>query len=423
MDTLTHALAGALIGELAARSHRAGESGLSTNTRRRLFIPLAIAGSNLPDMDFLYPLITGSKLDYLLHHRGHTHTIIGALIGSALMLLACEAWIRGRRLHPATQDRYWLGGLALLTPLLHIGMDSTNTYGVHPFWPFDNGWRYGDSVFIVEPLFWAAAVPLLFAQQARFARGFTLLLLLAAGAWIFSTGLIPLTFGVLLAGFTLAMLAVGYFASSPVALSTGVCAWAAITSMFILAHGIAESRVEAFVKERYPNAMAANHALSPMPVNPLCWEVILVQVEGDRYAIRRAMLSLAPRWIPAALCPNRRLNDPTTVPLAQVANADATYWTWHGEYVMPRDSLPRLAATRCEAAAFLRFARAPWAFVAEGRWILGDLRYDREPELSFSEIMLATDAHCPAHIPPWTAPLSVPWQLRNRQLRNLDGKR
>ena len=32
--------------------------------------------------------------------------------------------------------------------LLHLGMDFLNSYGVHPFWPIQNRWVYGDSVFI-----------------------------------------------------------------------------------------------------------------------------------------------------------------------------------------------------------------------------------------------------------------------------------
>src|SRR5438067_5678669 len=40
-------------------------------------------------------------------------------------------------------------------------MDSLNVYGVHPFWPFDANWYYGDLVFIVEPVFWIAfGIPL-----------------------------------------------------------------------------------------------------------------------------------------------------------------------------------------------------------------------------------------------------------------------
>jgi inner membrane protein len=361
----------------------------------------------LPDADFLYSLVTGSKLDYLLHHRGHTHTIIGALAGSLLMIVVCEAWMRWRHLTPTRQDRYALCGLALLTPLLHIAMDSTNTYGVHPFWPFDNGWHYGDAVFIMEPLFWVAVVPLLFALKTRLTRALIVATMIGAGAWLIALGLIPFAFGLLLSGVALAMLAAGYFLSPRAGLMVSVCTWAGITGLFILAHDIAQARTVAFSNTRYAAATTLNQILSPMPVNPVCWEVILVQAEGDRYVLRRAMLSLAPSWIPAAQCPSRRLNDTTTVPLVEVADAGADYWQWHGEYSMPRGHLSHLTATRCEAAAFMRFARAPWVSMIDGQWILGDMRYDRESELGFSEIALAPHEQCPAHAPLWTPPLGV----------------
>jgi inner membrane protein len=71
---------------------------------------------------------------------------------------------------------------------------------------------------------------------------------------------------------------------------------------------------------------------------------------------------------------------------------------------MPRDELAQLAATRCEIAAFLRFARAPWAERIKDRWVIGDLRYDREAQLGFSEIELEQREKCPRHVPPWIPP-------------------
>ncbi len=68
----------------------------------------------------------------------------------------------------------------LFTPLLHIAMDFTNNYGVHPFWPVDNRWFYGDSVFIIEPLFWAACAPLAFIFKTHVARFAVLLLLVGS---------------------------------------------------------------------------------------------------------------------------------------------------------------------------------------------------------------------------------------------------
>ena len=98
MDNLSHTLIGALCGEALARGARRGNSGLSETTRRNLLVTTMAVGSNLPDIDFIYPEITDLKLDYLLHHRGHTHTVLGALLIAALMYVACRAWLRYRKL-------------------------------------------------------------------------------------------------------------------------------------------------------------------------------------------------------------------------------------------------------------------------------------------------------------------------------------
>jgi inner membrane protein len=402
MDTLTHALAGALIGETATRT---AQGGLPPGARRGLFVSLMVAGSNLPDMDFLYSLATGSKLDYLLHHRGHTHTIFGALLASLLMYGVCAAWIRWRKWNATRSDRRWLAGLALLAPILHMAMDSTNTYGIHPFWPFNKQWFYGDSVFIVEPTFWAAAMPLFFVLKSRLARVVAGGIAVAVGAWIFSTGMLPLLVGAVLIALVLAMLAVGYFAPPRVALIAGMFVWAAATFGFIAAHAQAREDVEAFTAQHYPGVKTLDHALSPMPVNPICWEVVLAQVNGASYAVRRAMMSIAPDWIAAEKCPYRRMNDGTTVPLAKVLDSGGLGWKWYGEYLMPLEQLPQLADVRCEVAAFLRFSRVPWALERHDGWVVGDLRYDREPQLGFSELELPlNDVRCPAHMPDWTPP-------------------
>ena len=60
-------------------------------TRRNLCVTLSAIGSNLPDSDLLYSFF-GGKLNYLLHHRGHTHTLIGAVVLAGLMYLAAWAW-------------------------------------------------------------------------------------------------------------------------------------------------------------------------------------------------------------------------------------------------------------------------------------------------------------------------------------------
>jgi inner membrane protein len=400
-----------LIGETAARLVRDREGGLPFKARRNIFASLMVIGSNLPDSDFLYSIATRSKLDYLLQHRGYTHTVVGVVVEAILMFLVCELWIRRRKLVADSLDRAVIFLLALLGPLIHISMDATNTFGVHPFWPFDARWSYGDSIFIIEPLLWAAAVPLLFTLRTPWGRAMGVVLVLTSVTWIFSTGMITMSSGAALLALTVIMLAVGYFAVPRKALIAAMGVWAAITATFIQAHGLAQEKTSTVLSQRFPHAKTLDQALSPMPANPVCWEVVTAQVEGDSYAMRRAMLSLAPSWMPADRCPQRRLNDPTTVLVEQVVEgADAYHgpnraqWKWYGELVISRSEFARLAKDRCEVGAFMRFARIPFAERIEGQWIVGDFRYDREPELSFGEFELGNTQKCPAHVPPWVPP-------------------
>src|SRR4030095_2589138 len=154
MDNITHTLIGALLGETIARTTRGDSSGLSSEVRRNLLVATSAIGSNLPDVDVLYSFI-GGKVNYLLQHRGYSHTIVGALL-LAVATFAIARWILGQRGQaPSSKDLAWLAAVLAITPLLHIGMDFTNNYGVHPFWPLFDRWFYGDAVFIAEPLLWA----------------------------------------------------------------------------------------------------------------------------------------------------------------------------------------------------------------------------------------------------------------------------
>ena len=145
MDNLTHSFAGAALAELALRDG-------TTPAPRRLFLAAGVVASNFPDADLLYVGITPPPLGYLLHHRGHTHTVVGLLAQFALLALLCYLLPAIRRL--ADADRTRLLALIAVSLAGHLAMDAPNTYGVHPFHPFDSRWYYGDAVFILEPWLW-----------------------------------------------------------------------------------------------------------------------------------------------------------------------------------------------------------------------------------------------------------------------------
>ena len=105
------------------------------------------------------------------HHRGFTHSFLGLLIVSAVVVgfMYCVWRLRGRKTNDPDLPPRWglLFGLAYLAGLSHILLDFTNNYGVRPFWPFWERWYEWDIVFIVEPVLLVAltlglVVPALF---------------------------------------------------------------------------------------------------------------------------------------------------------------------------------------------------------------------------------------------------------------------
>src|SRR4051812_25083089 len=153
MDNVTHTLAGLLLAESAVRL-RTRRGGVEPSPRFRAIAAASSAiAANLPDSDLAYTGLGGDRLTYMLHHRGYTHTVVIAILGAVLLWgIAWLVWrwrARAAPDAPDAPDARWLLGLLIVSTLSHLVLDWTNSYGVHPFWPFDNRWRYGDSVFIV----------------------------------------------------------------------------------------------------------------------------------------------------------------------------------------------------------------------------------------------------------------------------------
>ncbi len=405
MDNVTHTLIGVLVGEAAAVLTKPSRDGLPQATRRALCVTTMAIGSNLPDLDFLYSTVTGSKLDYLLHHRGHTHTFVVAIFIAAAMWLAFELWAKRRNQPISRTDRMTLAALALLAPMLHIAMDLTNNYGVHPLWPFDNRWFFGDSIFIVEPLLWAAIAPTLFFLRTRIARAICALILAIGIGLAFGSGMVPMPFAIAYSIFVARLLYAGWKLHARAAVMLGLSVWVFVSLVFITTSRIAERRVDMLAHAHFPAAYILDRVLTPMPVNPICWEVIFIQQEAADLVLRRAMLSMMPTWIPAARCPGRSLDIPITAPLHRVAAIDSASLKWHGEVRSSSKLLSSLWNENCRVDAFMRFARAPWLAHLERRWVIGDLRYDREEALGFAEIEVEAHAEpCPAWVPPWVPP-------------------
>ena len=148
MEPVTHILFGANMGRAGLNR----KTGLATLT-------LAIS-AELPDIDVLANF--AGRVEGFAHHRGITHTLIGAPLMAAVSLgivWLIHRW-RLKRGHIPPIALRWpmLYGCALLGSLSHIFLDFTNNYGVRPFEPFSYRWYSWDIVFIFEPILFAFLV-------------------------------------------------------------------------------------------------------------------------------------------------------------------------------------------------------------------------------------------------------------------------
>lgn len=135
-----------------------GRAGL--NRKTALATATATLAAEAPDLDVLANF--KGRVFAFAHHRGFTHSFLGLVLTSALVVgVMYLIWIlRGRKTrNPKLPPRWgWLFVFAYLAGLSHLLLDFTNNYGLRPFWPFSEKWYSWDIVFIVEPIMWILLV-------------------------------------------------------------------------------------------------------------------------------------------------------------------------------------------------------------------------------------------------------------------------
>ncbi len=176
MEPVTHFLTGACI----------GRAGLNRKTAYATLS--AVLAAEAADLDVLWGL--RGPVAELQHHRGFTHTFLGAVLVAGVV--AGVVWLghiflerrRARRAPAPEKEKqvppqppakgpmavpkwrqpvrlWWLFGTALIAALSHVLLDWMNNYGVRPFYPFNAHWYSGSFMFIAEPVLWAILLPAL----------------------------------------------------------------------------------------------------------------------------------------------------------------------------------------------------------------------------------------------------------------------
>jgi inner membrane protein len=154
-----------------------GRAGLNRKTAlATLTLTLATESPDIDSITYFGGGVTG-----LQHHRGITHSLLGAPFVAALVVAGIygvyrlvEARRNARGASPSDvqaqgtqslssqtlQPPNWklLYAYALLGTVVHLFQDFTNNYGVRPFAPFNPKWYSWDIVFIVDPIMLLAMV-------------------------------------------------------------------------------------------------------------------------------------------------------------------------------------------------------------------------------------------------------------------------
>lgn len=408
MENVAHTLAGLLLAEVVISMRKAPAD--DGRFARAAYVVAGVA-SNLPDGDQLYTAVTGGKLGYLLHHRGHTHTLpVGLVLG---LIVAWVAIAISRRKHGLLQrcDAARLTGLGLAGGVFHITMDFWNVYGVHPFWPLYDGWLYGDAVFIVEPLLWLIAIPALyFAAERRWwkitlAVLFVLMLVLP---WL-AASFVPLGARIFL------LLVAAGSALLASRLGPGMRPWLGVGGFVAVALGFlfASHRARGIViAASGPEDRVVDVALSGMPANPFCFSGQLLELADDGTLVY-TRLTVAPfaSIVSVASCPEttsgsgRTGETASTAPLQKTEKSDSDSIDYLDTVRAPLAELRRLAHENCQARAALIFMRIPYWVEREDKVVFGDLRFDRSEGLDFADLELEKEpVVCPRFLPSWTPP-------------------
>jgi inner membrane protein len=408
VDNVTHALAGMLVAEAVCVARRETRPPV----RAAAYLVSALA-NNLPDIDIVYTWVTGPRpLGSLLHHRGHTHTLVVALLGAWLLGHVAWRWFSKRNPDARAPERRLLLGLSLAGVLLHLGMDFGNNYGVHPFWPLSSKWFYGDSIFIVEPLWWAITIPIIANRLRR--RWLKLTLWALLGLVVVACWYVP--FVATGSRYALLLLVACSFAAATFGseriqawLALGACA--SVAAVFVVGSVLAKAELRRATEAAFPALTVIDMVMTPMPTNPTCWEALVAGEQGDSYRVVRAsvaILSLGPSACSAGV------DISPTAPVDRLERPTRGGVRFRNEYRAPIAELRQLRSDDCRFRALLQFARLPYVtpvrrasgYGAAGRYA-GDLRYDREPAADFSDVHLPEDPRtgpCPRFVPGWTEP-------------------
>lgn len=333
MDNIAHTLVGAALGRAVADRH----------------VPLAgvigAVAANAPDWTEFLIGLPGPPGQYLVLHRGITHSLVGALVQIlALTLLVGGSW----RL--ATRPPWrWLMACIGVAVLSHLFMDWQGSYGWRPFLPWNGRWYYLDWVAIVDPFFWL--LPLIALGWGAQRHWLPLSATLIAGGGI---TFILLFYSIRNAGLVAPWVLIGYGLLCVVAIIGWIRYWvgpvlrqrAAGLAMLTLAlyagaQGIAAQRrkneIRRFAEQRF--GPAAQWAALTDVGKPFSWQAIYASpdtVAGDGWQLPRHLRSPAVERALTETSEGRAMAQFARFLIAEVDTTDQTIYLRDARYARQR---------------------------------------------------------------------------------------
>ena len=280
---------------------------------------------------------------------------------------------------------------SLLTgSLVHIFLDSFNIYGVHPFWPWYNGWIYGDSLFILEPALWCLGTLLLYSRLSQSKLRYLLLgFCLSLPVALYVVGYYhPIGFLVL------ALIPViGYSTDPRLLVHKNLLGW--ISILIVFAFCSYWNKIQ--VKKQF-TAEVMEIATDPVPSNPFCWNtLVLIRESAQRWSVHSGSSSLIPSLIPEKTCPNKHLKGGLKGDQESPDSRQEIYW--RQSYSIDAAQMLGLFQAREDFAAWLRFARLP---IVRDK-ITQDLRFSILRQANFASLVLGEEVRKGGLWPtPWT---------------------
>ena len=411
MDNITHSLIGLVEGEFFFSRQNNISLKNRPLLRRSVVLTASVVANNFPDLDFLFFKLTPGPLGYLVQHRGYTHTALG-LIPQAIIICLFGFIIRVSRKIPPPRLKLTLDFIAIVIIGLisHLVADSWNTYGIHPFWPWNSKWYYGDAVFIAEPWIWFTLIPpLCMRSETWIGKSFFLALTLLLGVFVFRTHFVAVPMMAFIASWTGFLFFVFQFLRTDLKAGYGLLFLTFIVSLFFIVKHHVYVRSLELAWQKDAESKILDVIVSPLPGNFICWSVVSAVIVGEPpiYKLRGGIFSLLPNRITPEDCSNFHPNRNFGVNVAKKKPGQDPSLIWTHSFKMDHAKVMKLYKEDCRIQAFFKFARAPYLTTKKGEVTLGDFRYSRPEHTSFTEMTfpkLNKGVVCPPHVPNWREP-------------------